>query len=545
MTLCFCTLSRTRAWPRAWWAVACLGLWSAVGAALAGTGAAGPDPLAIIERLPADVQVVLRINKADRQRQSAPGRALARAAREASLFADTGRAWANLAARLGWEPDDAFARLAGRRIILAIAEPAPDGRRSWAVLSDVDDRAERALLKGLAAAPRLSIAGHPVRSIEDGRFELAVFHHPEAGGGRAGESCTLILAPASSGEFLDRIVRSMAGEPIGPVLADSPVLEVAAPLLSGDVFFMARGGEAQAGAYLAVSATLVKDGWDAKILASPGMLLSDQGADQGGEIEKWSAGAIDQLAEHAIGIVISSGMAGLDRWLPMLTLPTLPEAADRLRGLVGGRVMLGMFRLPDAQGRPSPNVALSCAFDSPDTDLLAGPADAVLARLIGAVEAGAGAGDDDRPDFDGFLPEVPRVVPLTGPVASLWKPLVGTNPQLAWVYRAEKRPPGGGSRPGWWMIGLVPADQEIGGSAWISTSASALAADEGGDDQRARITTGFVRLADLAKWMSQVRADPKGAMAPLTFIETARWDAWLAPTGLVEGTLRLRTVPPP
>jgi hypothetical protein len=321
-------------------------------------------------------------------------------------------------------------------------------------------------------------------------------------------------------------------------------LKEAGPLLDGDVFVIAMRSAPTGPEQIMLSATLVNDGWNAGLRASPVLLPGDNPPD--GPYPLWSAQAVDELAPEAVALVMSDGLLGLDRWAPLFMVPTLPEAAERLHGLLGRRTFLGLFRAPHDDDQ-APGIALALGLEAPDTAALAGPGDAVIARLIGAVEAGANARDADRPDFEGYLPNVPRAVRLTGPVSALWRPLLGPRPILTWLYQSgpeDQRPvDAAGPRPGWWFMALAPSDQRRPAPGWASGVCERLTRP--GADQRPRVSVGAVRVAELVRWLADIHADPKASLAPLRGIDEVRWDTWIAPDGRVEGAVRITTTPAP
>jgi hypothetical protein len=506
------------------------------GRAQVGPGAPRAGAPAIVERLPADIGVVVCLKNADVQRRSAPGQAVLRSLSGAKFFAETGGAWVKLAGSLGWEPEEAFVRLAGRQLVFVLAGAEGDARRPWAVLSDVDDQAERRLLTRLRPAPRKTIAGHPVLSLEDGRFELAVFGAPRDAD-RAG-SFTIVLAPTGRGDLLDRIVSALAGRGHGAALGDVPALRDALGAQASDLFVMVSRGEGEGREEIVLAATLAPGGWKAHLSASPGLFFRGGPPEEG--ISPWSAGAVEDLGADAVALVMSDSRLDLGLWTPLFLVPTLPEATERLRGLVGQRIFAGLFRARDPDG-PTPGVAVAFGADAPDIAALAAPADAVIGRLVGALEAGVGASDRDRPDFAGFLPWVPRVVPLRGSAAGIWRPLLGPRPLLAWAYASAQQE---GRGPGWWLTALAPSDERHAPAAWTLGTCRALAAADAPDDLRARVSAGMVRVNELVRWLGDIHADPTGALTPFRCLDAVRWDTWLAPGGRVEGTVRVNTVVP-
>ncbi len=538
---------RGRWGPRAGWAVAlavvlpCLAAARSVAQSAPIAVAAKSSSDAAIGRLPADLELVVCVRDADRQRQSPPGRAIVQSIAGAKLFSETSAAWVKFGVLLGWGPEEAFSRLAGRRLVLAIG-PVVDGARSWALLSDVYGDAERRLRSRLRPSPRQTIAGQPVLSLEDGRFELAIFCPPINSAARAATPCTIILAPTGRGDLLDRIVRGLAGEPPGSTLADSAAMKDVRSLMGADIFVLAQRLDDGGAEFAATGATLDGDGWTARLRASHGWFAGSVMRDE--PTLPWSAAAADELAPGAIALLLSDGLPGLERWVPLLAIPTLPEAAERLRGLLGRRTFLGLFRSPNPDCEPA-TVALAVGFESPDIGALAAPGDAVVGRLVAAIEAGADARERDRPDFLGFLPSSPRVVPLTGQASVIWRPLLGLRPALAWVYRPTPSGSGGGPLPGWWFATLAPSDEGGRLSGWVSRACETLARPRAANDLRPRVSVGSVRVADLVRWIAEVHADPTESLLPLRCIENIRWDAWVVPGGRVDGEARISVPPVP
>lgn len=150
----------------------------------------------------------------------APGRRLftdpaARAVRGAlartGMFSQTVRAWSGLAAALGYTEDEAAAALLGGRVTVVwdgllagsggVAGAFATANRldtRWAFAAEVDKDTARALRAKLKAAPRRTVAGRVVYTIDAGRIAMAVADDAA--------DTRVLIAPVGSSGLLDALL---------------------------------------------------------------------------------------------------------------------------------------------------------------------------------------------------------------------------------------------------------------------------------------------------------------------------------------------------
>jgi hypothetical protein len=144
--------------------------------------------------VPGDADLCLAISHARALRQTAPGRFVEDVI-EAFSEGDDGTLQRVLAS-FGLDPETSFDSLFGREVILVL-RTGDDGRRAWAVRSEVSIKTLRALRRALSPSPRDVVGGQPIFAVENGRFSLAI--------DRTNFGATITLAPASN----DTLLRAM------------------------------------------------------------------------------------------------------------------------------------------------------------------------------------------------------------------------------------------------------------------------------------------------------------------------------------------------
>lgn len=218
--------------------------------------------------LPAGVTALVVVRDAERLRGTAASQALLDLA---SRFADVSalrESWGSFAQAVGLEPEVAFDRLLGRHAAFVLGEPSgPEEPSTWTVASELTEAAVQRLKQRLAPAPRGFEGGQAVLWVEKGAFELQV--------------------PPVDEHGLVHVSLSPSGRS-APINATRPFLEplaARAALAPYDVLAVIRGmTEASREEAIAIAAKQNRDGWTAKLRATPGMFgLPDAGAWRGVE----------------------------------------------------------------------------------------------------------------------------------------------------------------------------------------------------------------------------------------------------------------------
>jgi hypothetical protein len=503
---------------------------------------------------PRDIDAVIVVNSAARQRASSGGRALHALLMEADALPETRAAWGELSRVLDWPEERAFDELLGRRITLVmrgLESPTPQ----WAVLSEVSAATERRLRERLRPAPRMNIAGLLTHSIENGRYNLVV--GPSQAGGDArprapGDTGALILlGPGGDNRLLSELAPMLLGPMPAPPAGPG----------GRECDFVVVLNQVKSQRYLLITGTHDEAGWNMHLAASPGMVW---GRPEGVEsIKPWSASAFGTLERHALlavmGVIGSARLEGITAVHALPQLPVIPwnlagepfgqRAAFYIReeqvagaparlseGLANGAG--GSARVSDASAgsqEDTSRFSLGLAIETTDARQMLLEGDQIVARLIPLLEDGRIQEQQaQRVQLVVAVPDA-AVRMLRLPVPWL-NSIVGPEPTVSWGVRAG---PDGTDGPGWWLAAVSPA-----GASTVEQDVSALAMADQAPAGRMlpRLSMGVVRPAALERTAAQV--DP-GFLAPLRgmrWVETIRWDAWQCDDGTVEATIRLRMV---
>lgn len=552
---------------------------AAIVAALA-TAPATADPADAAGLVPADVSLFVCVEHPSRLRHEPVGRLALALIDGVAGYTNTFTSWNTLARDLGWTPAEAFDELLGERVVFA-ARPAPlpealppPGKEGgavrvgvntgpigpWLLASDISKAAARRLTERLRPMPRQIIAGTPLLSIEDGRFQLALVPQD------ARDGFVLLLAEASRAELLEAAVRDAAA-PRDALSRDPAWPEVRAALTpDAHAIVFARfpppvsqpgsAGAASEKGWIGVA--LQTEGESIKvrtISTGPGKgAMPDPRRSRSVPLTPWNAEAFERVAAGAVFASVESNTSLTDEgWSPMFA--PLAEKLGLGRTVPGIDLLTGRIAtlvLPSESGVCDAAIAL----ESTDAPALAPHADAMMARLLalaasGASQGGAAAGDPARADADraatlavpdasqfDFRGEQPGAVRsinaarlLGDALASVFK----TPPDLNWRYTdaVDAAHP----RFGWWTIAL-------GESAGESLSKAAL--------------TG-AQPAIPIPWISMVSARPAMAvelltkagvpiarpLEPLAQVSRITWYTLLGPGERFLGGGRVDLRPPP
>jgi hypothetical protein len=542
-----------------------------------------------LKGLPSDYEAVFVVSDAARQRQSPAGRTLGRMLEESSLMPDTVRAWRGLAAVLDWTGEQAFDELLGRKVTIVMRGLGGDRPVDWAVLTEVTSEAERRLRQRLRAAPRGSLLGLTVLAVEDGKYELAVGRPLPAGPGDDAEATTtVLLAPGGGSGLFTQLAPSLISR--SGLAAPASAWRVGRPERDCDVVLMLRQrapeatGAAESWRFLAVTGTLERDGWDAHLACSPGLIWERPiGL---ATIAPWSDAAAKALERDAVvaimGVAGGSPMAGA-RLVPGLAdlIPALPlamspdgrriaivarmnaarERRDQRAAAEDNRPRIGA----DARARPAEppamprwgadDLCVTLAMEGEDAGAsITGQADSAVARLFAWLGSGEDRSDGAamRLGIDGDDQAFRTVplddsVPMEPRIAARIMRFFGEEPWLTWGGRttltrregamAAGYASGPQVRRGWWAISLAPS----GGSS-AERDAGVLSSTTG-TNARPRLSVGMLRPAALYRWLAGRDVEAAAALAPLRRVDTLRWDAWLRDDGTVEGVASLRLTP--
>lgn len=181
------------------------------------------DPWAQIAALPATVDAAAVLDRPGVRLWSDPaGITVRRAMSSTGLFAQTERAWSGLAGALGYTEDQAAAALLGRRVLIAWdglsrgdgAGAAGRADTRWAVSAEVDRDTAREIRTRLRAAPRRTIQGRVVYSVDAGRTAMAVIDE--------GSETRVVFAPNGAAALLEALLAPSPTTPTTPAPPATP-----------------------------------------------------------------------------------------------------------------------------------------------------------------------------------------------------------------------------------------------------------------------------------------------------------------------------------
>lgn len=479
-------------------------------------------PYAAAVALPSQAEVALILDGASRIRTSPAGKTLSAALADSGLLAESNRAWDDLARVLGLHREDALDALLGRRVVLVMTGLRPDSVSGWAIASQVSPETERRLRAGLGASPRQVVAGQPILSVEQGRYELAsaVFRDASASpllreDERAGPVAIVLLAPSGSSSLFDamlplvqgKVALTPFGQSINPAAAHRPC----------DGLLIARlpAAKGRGDRYAAVALHAHPNAWSADTIAWPARLWLP-----GVELERvgmWSRRAFDVISKDALVTVVGTlGSEGPPRELIALTGTAAGMAwPDGLDTPPAGRAMLSVHCSDPDSGDPL-GLSISVAVQVRDIEASAKACDRAVARSL--TVAGR---DGFAPDFDGFLPGAIRTAEVS--IAP------GRTTTVAWAFERDAVPchpdmP----RSGWWVMTLGPTgDAPPRCTAVVRKIASAITVREDTAGARRRLSLGVVRPAQAVAFVTRRDDLPSGPFSLLRAIDMAEWDAWI------------------
>lgn len=514
------------------------------------------DPHQILKTLePANIDAIIVVNSAARQRSSVGGRALEMMLQDANMLPVTRSAWRELATALDWSGERAFDELLGQRVAIVMRGLDDPARTQWAVLSEVSGATERRLRERLRPALRGRTSGFPSFSVEDGRYELIVGPAGIGADGRLrGDGAMILLGPGGDNRLLAQLA-PMLLRPIAP-LRDAAGREC-------DVVLLLRRphtAEGEGGDVL-LTGTHEASGWGLRLHASPGMVW---GRPEGVErLTPWTDGAFRALEKNALvammGVIGSTRLEGiasvpaLANMIPVIPLTLEGDAfGHRAAFYIRQEPEIVMKQLPQTPLRAAAvgpaasdggRLSIGMAIEARDSQKMLFEGDQLIARLIGGLESGrfeqrigqhvqlVVAIPDDRV----------RVLPLEGkPIYYMWargiERAFGREPIVSWVVRTTRGSlqNGSGPIPGWWLAALSPAD-----SSTVERDAAALAAG-GTGVALPRLSIGVIRPAALEEAVARLDPDFLAPLRGMKWVDSVRWDAWQRDDGAVEATIRIR-----
>lgn len=468
------------------------------------------DPWALLQALPARVDAAVVVDRAADQLDAPPGRALSRLVDDTGMFAETTRAWRELAGALQLDDARALHALLGQRltVIVDFESPAfpmvlPTAR--WALVTEVDQATAARLRESLNASPRALKSGVPVLAVENGRFELAVVRRRGASGG------TLVLAPASAGSLLDAAIDAVVNPPTS-VVPDAARTRAARALGPGPIVGFLRAGAVFPSvgddAVLAWRAEQTGRGWSAKVFESPCE----------GEIATASITreAFDVIARQAlVAVLIPESPDAISQ---IMRVPVFGSegAPDIFRGAM--IVAARDSQQPEPAGPFALDVVLGLTDSAPYAQF-----DAFMGATLVPFDDQRALPDVDRgavlagPSFMGRFPEATRVQAVRLEPVGLAQ-VVGQRAEVAWRYANA-------DGHDFAAVSCAPEGAPSTASDLATTSAEALEAHAcNADGLTGLIAAGVVRPRQLYELLA---GRPQRGSVPraLRWVDTVRWSS--------------------
>jgi len=388
----------------------------------------GPDPLAWA---PADADAVLILRDAASARRTALGRAGAHALRGLLAGApQTSRAWSAFARTLGYDEDEAFDALLGKRfIVVARGIWSPQAADEWAVISEVDPLVERRIRERIASPPRELLFGMPVFALEQGRYSLL--------SDKSRGKSRIIIAPTASMALVRDLAKGIRRPGGGDALAHTPPARRLRELGEADAMGWVRFPD-EVGGWWGGVARFEKASASAHLVTA---LRAPMAPPDAWSLNRWRAasrGAALLVVERLVteDDAQTLGLSGvLDKALGAL-LPLLER---------GEATHLAMLAIPREGG----GVEVASAVRAERPRAIAAETDAFLARTATGLGHLASAPSPGH-DFGGMLPESARIVRI-GDAGGKPAPLLGAAPvTLRWRLHLDEEK----GAAGWWIAGV-------------------------------------------------------------------------------------------
>jgi len=432
--------------------------------------------------LPDDIEVYAELNGATREEW----RFVASLAGPGVSLDDS---WHELADAVGLDEAEAFERLLGNRVSIALRGVWGDDP-DWAALWTTDNATAELIRKRLRARPRRIIGGQAVLRLPGGRFELTEFH--------ADTGVTVMMAPTRE---------------LGGVLSDS----CAAPkvTLASTERVRAFDSMHEHGPHFIAAALPQQKGWlsaGAEVRSRAVTLgLAGRFAEWGEPRPVFDPGAWEDLFDGALLGVVERGRAIFEEGIFEDVAALEPFA--RSMGPSAGEVIVALVRETDG------GVEIGGAVSVAGPESRAEKLDAGAARSLAVLGPPVG---HEVYDFRGAAPRAMRAAVLSDSL------------QVSWRYLGD------GWQPGW----------VVGGTSEAVVAALSEKATGEAHRMRFRVTLdgeGGESLP-MAAWRSVGVARPRallsdgagdGALAGLAGIEFLRWRIRDLPSGRVDGELVL------
>lgn len=458
------------------------------------------------------------------------------------MFAQTQRAWAGLSEALGYTQEEAARALLGGRVVIAWAGLTDDDGTGpvgaaaradtrWIVIAEIDRATADAVRTRLRPAPRRTLDGRVIYSIDAGRTAMALLEADDRA--QSGPRTRVLIAPNQGIGLLETVLNS--GQPP----AANPLGDRARAVL----------GNTRAG-WAAIAAVRLPESPDPTVIefrtAGPAWGVrfatpSDHAPPNGAPVGVLAHIASNALLAAAFAEGPRFGPAGLDLRIRLQTSPVEPDGSDDARGepleLRRGAV-LALHRVqanPENPALPAATPAMigqvithaSATDDTP----FAERADRLMSDMIGG---------DHPPAHRGRFPDAVRTHTIEPDTdrqrhPSAWP---GDHARVAWSIAPETASPNGAGddvpRAGVLAMAFGPRGSDpapaarAGRDAWTAGQA---------DADPTMLAAGYARPAELVEILALPASSPLLTLA--ASIDRLEWTVRLR-DGLARGEILLR-----
>lgn len=489
------------------------------------------DPWALLATLPASVDAGVVLDRPGERLWADPAGLAFRAALSGTgLFAQTERAWNGLATALGYTGDQAATALLGRRVLIAWDGLVRDdgtgafgaaGRADtrWAVVAQIDAETARSLRARLNAAPRRTLQGRVIYSVDAGRTAMAVIDD--------GPQTRVVFAPNGASGLLESL------------LVPAPSRPSALAGRAQDAMGKAAPGWAAVGAVrlpntdtpAAVELRTANGAWGLRY-AGPG---EDPPADVNAlQAQGSPVGVLGQIGGDALFAAAFRGGPRFDGSAIDLGLrfgagappapPSAPDAPDPgpIRPGEGGLLILSASEQP---GGDRPALVAQLISHARSDGVFPETVDRMISTMIGGTHP---------PQHRGAFPEAVRshAIGSAGDArrGGSWP---GPDARVAWCLA-----PDAGSDSGAVCMVIAPSGLEPAPYARKAREAWLRGRD---DHDPAMITAGHARPRELARLLAESRPSSVSALA--NAIERVDWTVRTTP-GLTRAEIMMRFADP-
>jgi len=494
------------------------------------------------------------------------------------------KSWDQLAEQLGWSKPETLDRLIGSRLMLVVRGLEEDEEnRRWAVVSAISEQTDRQLKAGLRPARRNIVDGHPILSIEQGKYEVTS-HLNTTGAAKTpsasartpalnpppppadARSVSLLLAEADKTELFDEILSVLARR-AADSLAETQVPKEAEQLGHADVFLALRLDSDDPAKhnlpdawrnFLLIAARRADAGWQCKVL-----LRDSEYQDQLAAVPETSDAPLNAMLKDTLLAVVETRLrsAKPNPSNPIERLFTMLGLSDEIQRLLAGRHLVAIRSVPDRpiavpppQPRePEERLAVTIGVETPDVFALAPLGDTFMHDKIDSLERILAEfhrlpKPEAHPNLnlDGVACGAIRTTQVDVPTGDLIGRFFAVPLRIAWTYSFPHRgnqplplPPQPGvnnkqdkTPTGWWLV-------NIGAPNSLEACARSLRDPDPGGEVRQWYSMGVIRPAGCVPFIRTIPVDLHGLQGAMGRITSVEWKLAVNPNKDVAGTVTI------